>query len=56
LESEAGHRHRATLKRVNVYAIIDFALLKITRCASVNLDVLRGFEPDISQSYHNHYY
>jgi hypothetical protein len=24
-----------------------------TRCASVNLDVLRGFEPDVSQSYHN---
>jgi hypothetical protein len=25
----------------------------ITRCASVNLGVLRGFEPDVSQSYHN---
>src|SRR5262245_1496766 len=25
----------------------------ITRCASVNLDVLRGLEADVSQSYHN---
>src|SRR5437879_2150335 len=25
----------------------------ITRRASVNLDVLRGFESDVSQSYHN---
>src|SRR5215204_2052189 len=25
----------------------------ITQCASVNLDVLRGFEPDLSQCYHN---
>src|SRR5436190_16895159 len=25
----------------------------ITRCASVNLGVLRGFEADVSQSYHN---
>jgi hypothetical protein len=25
----------------------------ISRCASVNLDVLRGYEPDVSQSYHN---
>lgn len=24
-----------------------------TRCASVNLDVCRGFEPDVSHSYHN---
>jgi hypothetical protein len=22
-------------------------------CSAVNLDVLRGFEPDVSQSYHN---
>jgi hypothetical protein len=26
-----------------------------TRCASVNLDVLRGSEPDVSQSYHNRF-
>src|SRR5262245_30066593 len=25
----------------------------LTRCASANRDVLRGFEPDVSQSYHN---
>ena len=28
-------------------------LAAITRCASVNLGVLRGFEADVSQSYHN---
>ena len=27
----------------------------ITRCPSVNLDVLRGFEPDVSHSYHNRF-
>ena len=26
---------------------------KITRCASVNLDVSQGFEPHVSQSYHS---
>jgi hypothetical protein len=25
----------------------------IPRCASVNLDVRQGFEPDVSQTYHN---
>jgi len=28
----------------------------VTRCASVHLNVLRGFEPHASQSYHNHRY
>jgi hypothetical protein len=53
LESEAGQQHRSTARHLNAHAISDLTLKSITRCASVNLDVLRGFESDVSQSYHN---
>ena len=53
LESEAVERHRATPRHPNAYAVSEFALETIPRCASVNLDIRRGFEPDVSQSYHN---
>ncbi len=53
LESEAGERHQGPPKHANAHAISDLTFPNYTRCASVNLDVLRGFEPDVSQSYHN---
>ena len=53
LESELLDRHRATPRHVNAYAINELAPKTIPRCASVNLDVRRGFGPDVSQSYHN---
>jgi hypothetical protein len=53
LENEAGQQHQAIPKEPNAYAISDLAFQTITQCASVNFDVLRGFEPHVSQSYHN---
>ncbi len=53
LESEAGDTHQTTPKQVNAHVIRQLTSRTTTRCASVNLDVLRGFEPDVSQSYHN---
>src|SRR5215207_5504319 len=56
LENEAVKRHRATPRHVNAYAISELEPSKtILRCASVNLDGRRGFEPDVSPSYHNHF-
>jgi hypothetical protein len=52
LENEAGQRHRLKPKRVNARAISKLTFRNDHSCASVNLDVRRGFEPDVSQSYH----
>ena len=43
LESEFLERHQATPKRLNAHVISDLTFKTITWCASVNLDVLRGF-------------
>ena len=53
VENEAGQRRQATPKRLNAHAISDLTFQAITRCASLNFDVRRGFEPDLLQSYHN---
>ena len=40
-----------------VYSDYDWSRnVTITRCASVNLDIRRGFEPDVSQSYHKFFF
>ena len=53
LESEMGERHRALPKLLKAYAIRDLIFENYLSMSAVNLDVLRGFEPDVSQSYHN---
>jgi hypothetical protein len=53
LESETGEQHQATPKPLNAYAIGDLPSRIITRCASENVNVLRGFEGHVSQFYHN---
>ena len=52
-KANSVEQHRATPRHVNVYAIRELASKTISRCASVNLDVLRGSKPDVSHSYHN---
>ena len=52
LENEAGERDDVTQKRINAYAISELALQN-DFSVSVDLDVCRGFDPDISHSYHN---
>jgi hypothetical protein len=52
-EGEAGQQHRATARRRNAHAVSDL-ILQIDHPVCVrNLDVLQGFESDVSQSYHN---
>jgi hypothetical protein len=54
LESETRQQHRATPKRLNTHAISDLTTQNdYLVCVRKPLDVLRGFEPDVSQSYHN---
>jgi hypothetical protein len=53
LENEAGDGHRATLKRVDTYAISALSSSNYHVMSVVNLDVLRGSKPHLSQSCHN---
>jgi hypothetical protein len=52
MESETRQRHQAISKHTNAYAISDLTSHTYRQCASVNRDVLRRFEADVSQSYH----
>ena len=53
LESETRQRYQATPKRANVYAISELPFQNRHFICVRNLDVPQGFEPHVSQSYHN---
>ena len=48
-----GQQHQAIPTHVNEYAFSESTRRRITRCGSVDLDVSRGFWPEVSQFYHN---
>jgi hypothetical protein len=56
LENEACEQHGPTPKRLNAYAISDLTFHNCDSVFVVNLDVPRGFGPDVSQSYHNRFF
>ena len=55
LGNESGERHQPTSTRLKTHAISDLTPQKYAAILSVqpNEMFFRGFEPDVSQSYHN---